>query len=43
MRRLLSGQLSDVTEGLDHLHSRNIIHGDLKGVRDCSPFRQPFD
>jgi len=27
-------QLSDVTEGLHFLHSRNIVHGDLKGVRD---------
>ena len=29
-------QLSDVAEGLRHLHSRNMIHGDLKGVRDYS-------
>ena len=33
-RRLLPRQLSDVAEGLNHLHSRKIIHGDLKGVRD---------
>ena len=26
-------QLSDVTKGLYYLHSRNVIHGDLKGVR----------
>ena len=26
-------QLSDVAEGLCYLHSRNVIHGDLKGVR----------
>ena len=28
-------QLSGVTEGLIYLHSCNIIHGDLKGVRYC--------
>ena len=27
-------QLSDVVEGLHFLHSCNIVHGDLKGVRD---------
>jgi len=27
-------QLSDVAGGLCFLHSRNIVHGDLKGVRD---------
>ena len=26
-------QLSDVAEGLCYLHSHNVIHGDLKGVR----------
>jgi serine/threonine protein kinase len=26
-------QLSDVANGLGYLHSRNVIHGDLKGVR----------
>ena len=25
-------QLSDIADGLSHLHSRNVIHGDLKGV-----------
>ena len=35
-RRLLFYQLSNVAEGLRHLHSRNVIHGDLKGVRDYS-------
>src|SRR5579872_4614149 len=27
-------QLSDIANGLFYLHSCNIIHGDLKGVRD---------
>jgi len=31
-RRLSHHQLSDVADGLGHLHSRNVIHGDLKGV-----------
>ena len=31
----LHRQLSDVAEGLNYLHSCNVIHGDLKGVRDC--------
>ena len=30
----LRHQLSDVAGGLHFLHSRNIVHGDLKGVRD---------
>ena len=29
-------QLSDVAKGLCYLHSCNVIHGDLKGVRDNS-------
>jgi len=29
-------QLSDATDGLYYLHSRNIVHGDLMGVRGCS-------
>ena len=32
-------QLSDVAKGLCYLHSRNVIHGDLKGVRSCSTSR----
>ena len=35
-RCLLPRQLSDVAKGLNHLHSRNIVHGDLKGVGDRS-------
>ena len=35
----LRRQLSDVGGGLCYLHSRNVIHGDLKGVRDYSRFR----
>ena len=35
-------QLSGVAEGLLFLHSRNIVHGDLKGVRDCSGFAFPL-
>ena len=34
MVRLLSHKLRDVTDGLYYLHSRNVVHGDLKGVRD---------
>ena len=32
-------QLSDVANGLCYLHSRDVIHGDLKGVRDYSESR----
>ena len=31
----LSHQLCDVAAGLQFLHSRNVVHGGLKGVRDC--------
>ena len=33
--RLFVHQLHDAAKGLNYLHSRNVIHGDLKGVRDC--------
>ena len=36
---LTSTQLSDVAEGLNYLHSCNVIHGDLKAVRDFSKYR----
>ena len=29
-------QLSDAANGLSYLHSRNVIHGNLKGVRGYS-------
>lgn len=32
-RRAYPRQLSDVAEGLTFLHSCNVVHGDLKGVR----------
>ena len=32
-------QLSGVAKGLCYLHSCNVIHGDLKGVRGCSKSR----
>jgi serine/threonine protein kinase len=32
-------QLSGIAEGLNHLHYYNVIHGDLKGVSDCSSSR----
>jgi len=35
----LPRQLSDVAEGLNYLHSCNVIHGGLKGVRDCARSR----
>ena len=26
-------QLADIADGLQYLHSRDVVHGDLKGVR----------
>ena len=34
MMRLPPRKLRDITNGLQYLHSRNVVHGDLKGVRD---------
>jgi serine/threonine protein kinase len=31
--RPITKQLKDVVDGLEYLHSKNIVHGDLKGVR----------
>jgi serine/threonine protein kinase len=30
-------QLYEIAQGLEYLHSRNIIHGDLRGVHMYSP------
>ena len=39
MTHLPPRKLRDITDGLYYLHSRNVVHGDLKGVRDCSKSR----
>ena len=36
MMYLPSRKLRDTADGLHYLHSRNVVHGDLKGVRDNS-------
>jgi len=36
MAHLPPHQLSDVAEGLNYLHSCNVIHKGIKAVRDCS-------
>lgn len=33
---LCLSKLSGIADGLNYLHSRNMVHGDLKGVRNCS-------
>ena len=37
--RLPIHQLSDVAEGLNYLHYCKVVHGNLKGVRNCSSSR----
>ena len=37
--RLFPRQVYDVAEGLNFLHSCNVVHGDLNGVCDCSGSR----
>ena len=39
MHLLCPPQLSDVAEGLNYLHYCDVVHGALKGVRDCSRSR----
>lgn len=38
LRITKSEQLSDVASGLDYLHEKDIVHGDLKGVRSSGNF-----
>jgi len=41
---LLTGlQLTGVTRGLSYLHSNEVVHGDLKGVRGGRPQLFPTD
>lgn len=35
MLTLKKTKVGDVTDGLQYLHSLDIIHGDLKAVRPC--------
>ena len=39
MTHLPSRKLRNITDGLYYLHSHNVVHEDLKGVRDCSKSR----
>ena len=32
-RRSTVHQLNDIAEGLNYLHSRNMVHGSINGVR----------
>ena len=38
---LIAVQLSDVIKGLIYLHGQGIVHGNLNGVRVCTPLLPP--
>jgi len=34
---LTTSKLSDISNGLEYLHSNDVVHGNLRGVRGRSP------
>ena len=36
-------QLADVARGAVYLHAMNIVHGDLKGVKETFPFGERYE